>query len=174
MQPALEKYYAVTAPPQQHKTTREALQDSIQTQLLKSDTKLVHMKRQRHARSGELNKAEASGCAQENAHNQMLTDVEAGGELSAPSMEAPPPPTLLVLPPLPEELAAGSGRPVAAAGAMAGAAEAAGEVAGEAAAAAAAGAVELAGEAGVAAAFGDWGLKAFPRASVSPTPWEPS
>lgn len=106
----------------------------------------------------------------------MLTDVEAGVVLSAPSMEAPPPPTLLVLPPLPEELAAGSGRPVAAAGAMAGAAEAAGEVAGEAAAAAAAaaGAVELAGEAGVAAAFGDWGLKAFPRASVSPTPWEPS
>lgn len=100
-------------------------------------------------------------------HKEIFTDVAAGVVLSAPSIEAPPPPTLLVLPPLPEELAAG--RPVAAAGAMAGAAEATGEVA-----AAAAGAVLLAGEAGVAAAFGDWGLKALLRAKVSPTPWEPS
>lgn len=101
----------------------------------------------------------------------MLTNVEAGGVLAAPSIEAPPPPILLVLPPLPDELAAGRGRPVAAAGAMAGAAEAA-EVAGK--AATAAGAVELAGEEGVAVAFGDWGLKASLRASVLPTPWEPS
>lgn len=100
--------------------------------------------------------------------------MEAGGGLAvvlaAPSMEAAPPPILLVLPLLPDELAAGSGRPLAAAGAMAGAAEAAGDVAGE--AAAAAGVVVLVGEKEVAVAFGDWGLNASPRASVSPTPWE--
>ena len=106
-------------------------------------------------------------------HEDLLTDVEAGGGLDvvvlgAPSTETLPPPTLLlVFPPPPDEFAAGSGTAVAAAGAMTGAAEAAGE-------AAVAGAVSLllSAETGLEVAFGDWVLKALLRDRVSATPWE--
>lgn len=100
----------------------------------------------------------------------LLTDVEAGGGLDVvvlgpPSTETLPPPTLLVFPPLPDEFTAGSGKAIAAAGAMAGAAEADGE-----AVVAGAVALLLAAEAGPFVAFGDWVLKALLTDRVSGTP----
>ena len=62
-------------------------------------------------------------------HEDVLTDVVAGGGLDtvvlgAPSIDTLPPPILLVFPPFPDAFRAGSGEALAAAGGMAGAAKA--------------------------------------------------